>query len=142
MKPANRLMTKSTRAITNKICAIPAAVEAIPPKPNTAATRAITRNISAQYNISSPPTCEVNDPAAQTVPDGTVTLATEQPALPTDRSLGVGEIRALEACMRRELTPGEARSGAVSGRVITVLLISFVGACVALGLAWAIFLPH
>jgi hypothetical protein len=31
---------------------MPVAVEAIPPKPNTAATSAITRNISAQYNIA------------------------------------------------------------------------------------------
>jgi hypothetical protein len=30
---------------------MPVAVEAMPPKPNTAATSAITRNISAQYNI-------------------------------------------------------------------------------------------
>lgn len=44
--------------------------------------------------------------------------------------------------MRRELTPGEARAGAVSGRVITVLLVSFVGACVALGLAWVFFMPR
>jgi hypothetical protein len=44
--------------------------------------------------------------------------------------------------MRRELTPGEARSGVVSGRVVTVLLVSFVGACVALGLAWAFFMPR
>jgi len=38
--------------------------------------------------------------------------------------------------MRRELTTTQARGGVVSGRVITVLLVSFVGACVALGLAW------
>jgi hypothetical protein len=43
--------------------------------------------------------------------------------------------------MRRELTPGQARGGAVSGRVITVLMISFVGACIALGLAWIFFMP-
>jgi hypothetical protein len=43
--------------------------------------------------------------------------------------------------MRRELTPVEARSGAVSGRVITVLAISFFGAVVALGLAWLFLLP-
>jgi hypothetical protein len=48
----------------------------------------------------------------------------------------------MEDCMRRELTPGQARSGAVSGRVITVLLISFLGACVALGLAWAFLMPR
>jgi hypothetical protein len=48
----------------------------------------------------------------------------------------------LEERMQRELTPREARAGAVSGRVITVLLISFVGACAALGLAWAYFMPR
>jgi hypothetical protein len=48
----------------------------------------------------------------------------------------------MEDCMRRELTPGQARSGAISGRVITVLLISFLGACIALAVAWAIFMPR
>jgi hypothetical protein len=48
----------------------------------------------------------------------------------------------MEDCMQRELTPREARSGVVSGRVITVLLISFVGACVALALAWAVLMPR
>src|ERR1700744_4263104 len=52
VKPAKRLSTKSTSAITNRICAIPAAVEAMPPKPNTAATSATKRNIRAQYSIA------------------------------------------------------------------------------------------
>jgi hypothetical protein len=43
--------------------------------------------------------------------------------------------------MRRELTTTEARSGVVSGRVITVLLVSFFGACLALALAWYFLLP-
>jgi hypothetical protein len=43
--------------------------------------------------------------------------------------------------MRRQLTPVEARSGAVSGRVLTVLTISFVGAVVALAFAWFFLLP-
>jgi len=34
--------------------------------------------------------------------------------------------------MERELTPVEARSGVVSGRVLTVLALSSVGAVVAL----------
>ena len=42
--------------------------------------------------------------------------------------------------MQRELTPTEARSGVVSGRVFLVLISSFVGAVIALGLAWALFL--
>ncbi len=42
--------------------------------------------------------------------------------------------------MQRERTPVEARSGAISGRVIFVLVISFVGACAALGLTWFYFL--
>ncbi len=40
--------------------------------------------------------------------------------------------------MERELTPVEARGGVVSGRVITVLAISFVGAVIALAGIWAI----
>jgi len=42
--------------------------------------------------------------------------------------------------MQRELTPTEARSGVVSGRVFLVLISSFAGAVIALGLAWALFL--
>lgn len=42
-----------------------------------------------------------------------------------------------------ELTPVEARSGVVSGRVLLVLLCSFTGAVAALGGAWLIFFsPH
>ena len=41
--------------------------------------------------------------------------------------------------MRREITPLESRGGVVSGRVILVLISSFVGAVIALGLAWALF---
>jgi hypothetical protein len=40
--------------------------------------------------------------------------------------------------MERELTPVEARSGVVSGRVLTVLVLSFVGAIAALALAWLV----
>ena len=42
--------------------------------------------------------------------------------------------------MERELTPGQARSGIISGRIITILIISSLGAAVALGLAWMFFL--
>lgn len=38
--------------------------------------------------------------------------------------------------MQRELTPVKARSGVISGRVITVLVASSIGAVVALALAW------
>ncbi len=42
--------------------------------------------------------------------------------------------------MQREITPTESRSGVVSGRVFLVLISSFVGAVIAMGLAWALFL--
>jgi hypothetical protein len=42
--------------------------------------------------------------------------------------------------MQRDLTPVESRSGVVSGRVFIVLLSSFIGAIIALGLAWALFI--
>ena len=42
--------------------------------------------------------------------------------------------------MQREITPTESRSGVVSGRVLLVLISSFAGAVIALGLAWALFL--
>ncbi|SKA37086.1 hypothetical protein SAMN02745126_05881 [Enhydrobacter aerosaccus] len=44
--------------------------------------------------------------------------------------------------MKRETSPVEARSGAVSGRIFLVLVSSFVGAVIALGLCWAFLLPH
>jgi hypothetical protein len=43
--------------------------------------------------------------------------------------------------MERDLTPTEARSGVVSGRVITVLILSSLGAVAALALAWLFLLP-
>ena len=47
--------TKSRiRKTKNKIFAIPAEAAAIPPNPNTAAIRAIIRNVTAQPNIVSP----------------------------------------------------------------------------------------
>lgn len=42
--------------------------------------------------------------------------------------------------MRRDLTPNDSRGGVVSGRVILVLMSSFAGAVIALGLAWALFI--
>jgi hypothetical protein len=44
--------------------------------------------------------------------------------------------------MRREVSPVESRSGVVSGRVFLVLISSFIGAVIALGLAWALLIPH
>jgi hypothetical protein len=44
--------------------------------------------------------------------------------------------------MERELTPVEARSGVVSGRILTILVVSSVGAIAALALAWLFLLPR
>ena len=44
--------------------------------------------------------------------------------------------------MERELTPTEARSGVVSGRILSILVISSVGAGVALALAWLFLFPR
>jgi len=38
--------------------------------------------------------------------------------------------------MPPEVTPIEARSGVVTGRVITVLVVSFIGAAAGMALAW------
>lgn len=43
--------------------------------------------------------------------------------------------------MERELTPTEARSGVVSGRILSILVVSSIGAVVALALAWFFLLP-
>lgn len=42
----------------------------------------------------------------------------------------------MENPMEKEVSPVEARSGIISGRVLTVLAISFAGAAVALVIAW------
>jgi len=52
MKPANRLTTNMMIAMTNRTCAMPVAVEAMPPKPKMAATSATTRHINAQCNMA------------------------------------------------------------------------------------------
>ena len=43
--------------------------------------------------------------------------------------------------MERELAPTEARSGVISGRILTILLVSFVGAAGALALVWLFLIP-
>ena len=43
--------------------------------------------------------------------------------------------------MERELTPVEARSGVVSGRILTILVVSSVGAIAAMALAWLFLFP-
>ena len=40
--------------------------------------------------------------------------------------------------MQRERTPVEVRRGVISGRIVTVLAISVVGAVIALAGVWAI----
>ena len=44
--------------------------------------------------------------------------------------------------MQRELNPVESRGGVVSGRVLLVLVLSSIGALIALGLCWAFLFPH
>jgi len=51
-------------------------------------------------------------------------------------------INANGAPMEREVTPVEARSGVVSGRILTILVLSSIGAVTALALAWLFLLPR
>ncbi len=44
--------------------------------------------------------------------------------------------------MERKITPVEARSGVVKGRILSILLLSSVGAVAALGLAWLFLIPR
>ncbi len=44
--------------------------------------------------------------------------------------------------MQRDLNPIQSRSGVVSGRVLLVLVSSFVGALIALRLSWALIFHH
>jgi hypothetical protein len=55
MKPMTRRTMKITTKMKKSNFAIPAAAEAIPPNPNKAATKAITKNTTAQYSIDVPP---------------------------------------------------------------------------------------
>jgi len=43
--------------------------------------------------------------------------------------------------MQRELTPTEARSGIISGRIVRILIISSAAAAVALAIAWLAISP-
>jgi hypothetical protein len=47
-------------------------------------------------------------------------------------------VKPSEGAMERELTPVEVRGGVISGRIVTVPVISFVGVVIALAGAWAI----
>jgi hypothetical protein len=51
-------------------------------------------------------------------------------------------IHANGAPMERELTPVEARSGVVSGRILTILVVSSVGAIAAMAIAWLFLFPR
>ncbi|MCC8431765.1 hypothetical protein LJ725_22540 [Reyranella aquatilis] len=44
--------------------------------------------------------------------------------------------------MAPEVTPTEARSGVVTGRVFLVLALSSIGAIAAMALAWYLIIPH
>jgi hypothetical protein len=55
MNPMTRKMIKITTKIKKSNLAIPAAAEAMPPNPNKAATKAITKNTIAQYSMDVPP---------------------------------------------------------------------------------------
>lgn len=44
--------------------------------------------------------------------------------------------------MHPEVTPTESRSGVVTGRVFTVLVLSSIGAIAALALAWYLLIPQ
>jgi len=43
--------------------------------------------------------------------------------------------------VERELTPVEARSGVISGRIFLILVVSSVAAAAALAIAWYAFSP-
>lgn len=44
--------------------------------------------------------------------------------------------------MQSEVTPTEARSGVITGRVFLVLALSSIGAIAALAAAWYLLVPH
>src|SRR5258708_4763109 len=130
----------------------------MPPNPNTAATSATIRNINDQYSMACS-SCGVRDWRSDNAGpfDRFRTIV-------ASRQLALGENahdprrnryprsafiplesplpKPTEAPMQRELTPVESRGGVVSGRVLLVLVLSFVGALIALGLSWAFLFPR
>ncbi|WP_439613094.1 hypothetical protein [Reyranella sp.] len=44
--------------------------------------------------------------------------------------------------MQPDVTPTEARSGFITGRVILVLVLSSIGAIAALAFVWYLLVPH
>ena len=44
--------------------------------------------------------------------------------------------------MQPDVTPTEARSGVITGRVFLVLALSSVGAVAALAFVWYLLIPH
>jgi hypothetical protein len=63
LQPKIKKITHITRNRKNKTFAIPADAAAMPPNPNTAATSAIIKKVTAQPNIVSPPlTSELYQP--------------------------------------------------------------------------------
>jgi len=51
-RPTSREITKMIKKTKNRIFANPAAVPAMPVKPKTAATSAMMRKVTAQFNIN------------------------------------------------------------------------------------------
>jgi hypothetical protein len=59
---------------------------------------------------------------------------------PAEPSVDVDTIPTIQGVlMERELTPTEARSGVISGRVILILIVSSTAAAAALAIAWFVF---
>src|SRR5688572_13450388 len=52
MTPATALIRKRTRKTKKQICAKPTAVDATPPKPNSAAISAMTKKVTAQPSMT------------------------------------------------------------------------------------------
>jgi len=104
-EPANRLTMNSTSATTKSLCAMPVAVEQFPPKPNTAATSEITRNISPNTTFPNSSSFAGQRPWWQPRSDKRPGNPRRNAAFPP-KSLKQ-EMEAHES----ELTPVEARSG-------------------------------
>ncbi|WP_425069991.1 hypothetical protein [Reyranella sp.] len=95
------------------------------------ASSAITKNIKAQYNISRSFRALAGVVQATSERERRFRRAT----LRVEAALDLHTLNAGEE-MQPEVTPTEARSGVVTGRVLMVLIISFIGAVGGMGLAW------
>ena len=112
---------------------MPVAVEAMPPKPKTAGQQ--RNHEKHQRPVQHCSLLLALAGVVRVTSEARVRFAPGNPARSMRAFVCTNTRHSIGGLMQREVTPTEARSGVVSGRIITVLVISTIGAVIALG-AW------